>query len=224
MHLKKTFWFRYSSFSNCSFLVMSWPRKSARLLLHGAFWNNTSPWSVNYITVWPACKWHSFLLLSFVVIPSRGKKIIQQGWVNNCGRPGNHWLKKRWAGHSGGVGEGPMMMNVKLQCQEYHWALILIFTSTFFESFVRKSGNGFPPLGPYLIVVMRTEKEGKKKINLLFRRVGILQMLKLDLPDVPYSRRFRVSLSQYHVLCWSWPHISFHIVLLYIMHVAKCKN
>ena len=151
-----------------------------------------------------------------------GRKLFSRAvWMNNCGRPGNHWLKKRWAGLSGGVGEGPMMMNVKLQCQKYHWAVILIFTPTFFESFVRKSGNGFLPLGPYLIVVMRTEKESKKKINVLFRRRGILQMLELDLSDVLYSIRFRVSVSQYHVLCWSWPHISFHIVLLYIMHVAK---
>lgn len=79
-------------------------------------------------------------------------------------------IKKEVAGHSGGVGEGPMMMNVKLQCQKYHRAVILIFTPTVFESFVRKSGNGFPPLGPYLIVVMRTEKESKKKNKCTFQK------------------------------------------------------
>lgn len=73
-----------------------------------ALWNNSSPWSVNYIIVWPAFKWRSFLLLSFVVMPGRGKKIIHQSCMNNCGRQGNHWLKKGWAGHSGGAeGELP---------------------------------------------------------------------------------------------------------------------
>lgn len=88
---RKNFWFRYS---NSSFLVMSWPKKSICVLICGTFCNTTSPRSVNYIIVWPACEWCSFPLLSFVVMPGRGKKIIQQGCLNNCGRRGNHWLKR----------------------------------------------------------------------------------------------------------------------------------
>lgn len=83
---------------------------------------------------------------------------------------------------------------------------------------VRKAQNGFLPLGPYPVVVMRTWKEGKKKIKVRFRkRISILPLLKLDIPDALYSIGFRVSLSQCHVLCWPWSHISFHIFHLYIL-------
>lgn len=165
IHLEKKLWFRYSCFSVCSFLVMSWPKKSARLLLCEAFWNNTSPWSVNYIIVWPAFKWRSFLLLSFVVMPGRGKKIIQQGCMNICGRQGNHWLQKGWAGNSGGVEEGATTMNVKLHRQKYHWGVILIFTPSVFDNFLLlgKLGMDFLLLGPYPVVVTRPWKEGEKK-------------------------------------------------------------
>lgn len=44
---------------------------------------------------------------------------------------------------------GPMMMKVKLQCQKYHWAVLLRFTPTFFDKFLllEKLGMDFFLLG-----------------------------------------------------------------------------
>lgn len=203
---------------DCNWLVMSWPKTSTLLLLYGPAWNNTSPWSVNYITVWPALKRIPSCSWALLLCQAGGRKPFSRAVGIIVGGQGAMDWKRGGQGTWCQVGSSHdeykvAMPKISLTCDSQIHSHLL-----WYVFIVRKAQNRFPPLGPYPVVIIRTWKEGKKK-EMCFSEKGsaFLSLLKLDISDALYFTGFIVSLSQCHALCCPWSHLSFHIFHLYIL-------
>lgn len=175
---------------------MSWPKTSTLLLLYGpeiTFLLDLLITSLSDLPLSsiPSCSW------ALLLCQAGGRKLfIRAVWIIVGSQGAMDWKRGgqgAWWCQGGSCHDGCKiaMPKISLTCDSQIHSYLL-----WYVFIVREPQNGFPPLGPYSVVIMKTWKEGKKKRNVLFRkRISILPLLKLDISDTVYVIGFRVSLS-----------------------------